>query len=230
MCSQCAHLKRRNPSLASPHGQLDGEQDPALRQAGWGTLQPHKCMGTGRVWHLWLSLILHPHHVRASGCCGRLSQDVILMELGNRAHGGPAGVARCVLGCSPHSPTTPVREETAFIFLLRGGCGQVLFQAEQCSEGRAVCPGCRCPGWHGGAMRGHSGAMRGHSGAVRSHSGAVRGHSGAVSRRAGSRGRGGAGGARLARPRRERAAGRRPGPAVSSPLVRRGIQENNRER
>lgn len=55
-------------------------------------------------------------------------------------------------GAPPHSPTTPVREETAFTFLLRGW-REVLFQAEQCSEGRGVSPGCPCPGWHAGAVR-----------------------------------------------------------------------------
>lgn len=87
-----------------------------------------------------------PHPVRASGCCGRLCQDLML---GNGICSGSPGVARCVPTWSPHSPKTPVREETAFIFLLRG-CGQVLFQAEEGSEGRGAPRGWPCPGWHAG--------------------------------------------------------------------------------
>lgn len=150
------------------------------------------------------------HPVRASGCRGRLSQDLIPMELGNTAHlAWPAVFWRA----PPHSPTTPVREKTAFIFLLRG-CGQIVFRAEQCFEGRGVSPA--APGRAG--PKGLWGAGRAWD-------------TEAASPRAGT--------PRLRRRRRSvfalAAAANGPlaaGQALMFPLalVRRGIQENNRER
>lgn len=221
MCSQRAHLKRWNPSLALPHGQLDGDGDPALWEAGWGTLQPYSCLcfGTG-VWaraawwqrHLWLSLILLCPTLWASGCCGRLPQDLILMELWNRARGGSPGAVRCVLGCSLHSPTTLMRKETALIFLLRG-CGQICSKRSNALRGelRAAGPARAGPQGPWGAGRAR--------------------HDRAVSARAGT--------PRLRRRRRSvfASAAAASGPLAAGQLlmfplalVRRGIQENNRQR
>lgn len=151
MCSHRAHLKRRNPSLALPHGQLDGDQDTALWEAGWGTLQPYYCLGRGRgcvgkgkrVTAALLAVPrppLPPDPVRASGCCGRISQDPILMELGSRAHGGSPGMARCVLGCSPPQPHHTCARGNCFYFSTSEAAGRFCSKRNNALRGEEFPP------------------------------------------------------------------------------------------
>lgn len=63
----------------------------------------------------------------------RLSQDPILLELGNRAHGGSPGTSRCALGCFPPtgSPASlQLWEGKLLLFFYLPDCREVFVQSE----------------------------------------------------------------------------------------------------
>lgn len=219
MCSQRTHLKRRNPSLALPHGQLAGDQDTALLEAGWapcsltpacawaegcGQRQPGDSGTSG-----WPSSSFPPSCKRH----GSDSQALILMELGNRAHGSSSGTPRCVLGCSPSQPHHTCARGNCFYFSTpRLGAGFVpsgtMFWGARSFPWLPL-PGLARRGCEEPAALGTEGPRPpGRDPAA----GAAQAERVCLGRR------------------RERAAGRPPGRDVSSLLVRRGIQENNRQR
>lgn len=199
MYSHRAHPKRRNPSLASPHGQPDSDQHTAVLGFGWGTLEPYSLRlpgsGAEAEWAEAVQVMVGPLAcpppplpvaLRASGHCGRpdllpgFPRTWSCWSWAIRFMVAPQAWLGVDWGAPSHSPTALMGGETAFIFLpprlQRGFCSKwnnAYPGRKHCgsSKGQIVSPSCPLPRLVAMALPPWGCALRAHPWAW--HSGAV---------------------------------------------------------
>lgn len=90
--------------------------------SGLPSSSPH---GMKSQWPLWESRL-----------AARLSQDLILLELGDRVHGSSPGMARCALGCSLPQPQRAYGRGNCFYFTASQAAERFLFRMKWCMSGQ----------------------------------------------------------------------------------------------